>query len=458
MGGGIVFPGNDAGDASDAVEEVAMNPCGTKCGPVELCDPAHIGLDDNCNGMVDEGCPCTPGTVHWCFKGDPSYHLKLGCFDGVETCTELGMWSECVGGVHAFPPDNCQTISPSCHAISAIPGAPVHLKTGTGTFSQDAIPGSEKFIVTCPSGVSQCPSAQPPDVFSEIQSGQYTVLYSKMVQGDPNPKNCTFPLFIGDRGLRVELSWEHTIADMGVDLDLHLHQPMNTLPWGVSPGEPQDCTWSSCKIDQIMANDVSVPHWFTGMQPMPCEWDIETNATSLNNSCYNDPRGVGLEWDTLGKGCHNPRSDIDNIQCDYTITNPDSPMWCGPENVNVDYPTTYQWFRIGVHYYYNHGRTYNVHPEIKIFCNGALSGDLGPHNYYNPETPVTFEPADGVGTGTGNRFWIVADVAFVNDSCGNATCLVQPIYSDPTNKTPFFTIDTAAIATFAPPGPPPPTK
>jgi hypothetical protein len=374
----------------------------------------------------------------------------------VETCTENGIWSDCVGGVHATPPDNCYLANPACHAISAIPGAPVHLKTGTGTFSQNAVPGSEMYTVQCPAGVSQCPAVQAPDLFSEIQSGQYTVTYQKMVMGDPNPKTCTYPLFIGDLGLRVELIWEHTSADLGVDLDLHVHQPVNTLPWGISPGLPQDCTWSSCKIDQIATNDPAVPIWFNGVQPMPCNWDIQTNVQSLNNSCYNDPRGVGFQWQMLNKGCHNPRSDIDNIQCDDTIVDPSDPMWCGPENVNVDYPPSNQWFRIAVHYYYNHGRTYDVHPEIKIFCNAALSGDLGPHNYYMPESPVTFEPADGAGTGSGNRFWIVADVAFVKDSCGNTSCVVQPLYSDPMNKTPLFTIDNAATTTFAPPWPPPP--
>jgi hypothetical protein len=61
------------------------NPCGTQCGPTELCDPAHLGLDDNCNGEVDEGCTCNPGQAHWCFKGDPSYHGHPGCYDGSET-------------------------------------------------------------------------------------------------------------------------------------------------------------------------------------------------------------------------------------------------------------------------------------------------------------------------------------------------------------------------------------
>src|SRR5262245_54827552 len=70
------------GDAS-----VLPNPCGSLCGPAELCDLDHLGLDDDCNGEIDEGCPCQPGTAHACFKGDPSYHGTPGCFDGVELCT-----------------------------------------------------------------------------------------------------------------------------------------------------------------------------------------------------------------------------------------------------------------------------------------------------------------------------------------------------------------------------------
>jgi hypothetical protein len=451
--------GPDSGsDASDAAAEPHVNPCGSQCGQTELCDPAHTGLDDNCNGVVDEGCPCTPGEVHWCFRGDPSWRGTPGCFDGTETCSELGIWGDCVGGVGAWPPDNCFINNTSCHAITGLPGATVDLRTGTGTFSANAVPGSETYAVACPMGAIQCPAVSPPASFSDIQSGQYTVTYTKMVAGNSHPESCTFPLFIGARGLRVELSWEHHLTDMGVDLDLHLHQPLSTAPWAVSPGAPQDCTWSSCKIDQIMANDPAVPVWWplNGMPPNSCNWDVETSTTSLDNTCYNDPRGVGSEWRMMGMGCHNPRTDIDNIQCNLAVTNPNDINWCGPENVNVDYPPLTQWFRIGVHYYYNHGMTYDVHPEIKVFCDGALSADLGPHNFYVPETPVTFTSADGAGTGSGNRFWIVADVAFIQDACGNESCVVAPVYSDPANKTPLLTLDTAATATFGPAWPPPP--
>ena len=55
-------------------------------------------------------------TNHACFKGDPAFHNKPGCFDGVEKCSEFGSWGPCVGGVHAT--DNCAANNmDQCHAI-----------------------------------------------------------------------------------------------------------------------------------------------------------------------------------------------------------------------------------------------------------------------------------------------------------------------------------------------------
>jgi hypothetical protein len=457
--GGNIFMVPDGGDASsDAVEEAVTNPCGSKCGPVELCDPAHLGYDDNCDGNVDEGCTCSPGQVHWCFPGEPSYRNTPGCFDGVESCNELGQWGACTGGVSAYPPDNCFATNPAlCHAISTSPYATVDLKTGTGNFSTNAVFGSETYTVTCPTGVNPCPAVAPPENFTALQSGEYQVIYTKSVAGDANPETCTFSLFVGAPGLRVELSWEHSLADTGVDLDLHMHQSVVTTPWGYEPAQPSDCNWNNCKVDFFTPpQDPSSPRWFptTNVMPQPVNWDLQPVAA--NNTCYNDPHGMGDTWQALGMGCHNPRLDIDDITCDYSVTDPQDTDFCTPENINVDYMPSNEWFRVGVHYYSGHGLTYDVHPEIKIFCNGALSADLGPHSYYVPESPVTFEPADGASTGMGNRFWLVADVAFTTDNCGNTSCVVKPLYSDPVNQTPIFTFDTAVAQTFAPPWPPPP--
>ena len=131
--------------------------------------------------------------------------------------------------------------------------------------------------------------------------------------------------------------------------------------------------------------------------------------------------------------------------------------FCAPENINVDFPPKKQWIRVGVHYYSSHGKPYDVHPTIKIFCDGALTAELGAKGYYDPESPITFTPTDGAKLPGGNRFWIVADVAFrETDQCGAKGCVVKPIYSDPGAKTPLFTYDDIAETTFGPGYPPPP--
>ena len=38
----------------DPADDVTVNPCGTACGPKELCTATHLGLDDDCDGEIDE--------------------------------------------------------------------------------------------------------------------------------------------------------------------------------------------------------------------------------------------------------------------------------------------------------------------------------------------------------------------------------------------------------------------
>src|SRR5437870_3371227 len=67
------------------------------CGP----DGSGNGLDDNCNDIIDEGCPCRPGAVEKCFKGPPGNQGVGGCTDGTSTCAgvEFGSWGPCVGSI-----------------------------------------------------------------------------------------------------------------------------------------------------------------------------------------------------------------------------------------------------------------------------------------------------------------------------------------------------------------------
>jgi hypothetical protein len=451
--GGFFIP-----DAGDAAIDVPVNPCGSKCGPDELCDDFHLGTDDDCDGQSDEGCPCSAGQVQSCFLGDPSYRGTPGCFDGIEKCSENGKWGPCTGGVHAT--QNCfATDNLSCHAIISPPFLTTDLKSGTGNFSSDALPGTEVWTVTCPDGVNPCPAvsgSSPPDDFKPLQSGEYTVTYTKGLQGG-GTASCTYPLFVGAPGLRVELSWEHDLGADGVDLDLHLHRPDNFLPWSID-GADQDCGYGNCTISAFAFGFADTPDWFgAGQPPNPIAW--WKDPVFEKNNCYFAPRGVGLEWQQNGKGCHNPRLDLDNITCDPFIMDPDDFQFCAPENINVDFPPKGQWFRIGVQYYDNADLTYDVHPNIKIFCDGALTAELGSKGFYDPEVPITFTSADGANFPTGNRFWAVADVAFrdkVEGECAAKGCVVVPLYTDAATRTPLLMYGGDAESSVGPAYPPPP--
>ncbi len=444
----------DAGDASDDASGDGSASCSPTCGSSELCDVAHAGIDDNCDGQVDEGCPCTPGVVEPCFKGDPSYRGTTGCYDGSALCDALGAWGACTGGVHATAPDNCYSAtSIGCHPLETSPFGVVSLKSGTGSFSQDAAPGSETVSVTCPSGLSNCPEVKSPDSFLPLVSGEYRVTYTKTIQGTSTMDTCEYPLFVRAPGLRVELGWEHTSADSGVDLDLHVHEPGSTKFWGFSASEVQDCNWSNCNAAAFTAP--TTMKWFAdapAAPPAAVNWWLD--SVQSKNTCYLAPQGSGAIWQSIGLGCHNPRLDLENISCDATVTDPENSEFCAPENVNIDYPPTGKWTRIGVHYFSNHGLLYPVHPEVKIFCDGALAADLGPHGYSSPEQVVTFAGSDGAAT-SGNRFWIVADVGFTTDACGTSHCVVQPIYADAIARTAYFGTDTVAGQTFVPTYPAP---
>jgi hypothetical protein len=66
--------------------------------PYEPCN----GLDDNSNGMVDEGCTCARGSKQGCFSGPAAQRGSGICTDGVQICEgagEFGSWGACSGSM-----------------------------------------------------------------------------------------------------------------------------------------------------------------------------------------------------------------------------------------------------------------------------------------------------------------------------------------------------------------------
>ncbi|MCC7538451.1 MAG: hypothetical protein IT379_19660, partial [Deltaproteobacteria bacterium] len=68
---------------------------GRQCADLDECGD---GVDGDCDGVVDQRCPCVPGDVRQCFRGDPTHRGLGSCRDGRMVCLgslEFGTWGPC---------------------------------------------------------------------------------------------------------------------------------------------------------------------------------------------------------------------------------------------------------------------------------------------------------------------------------------------------------------------------
>ncbi|MCX7944061.1 MAG: MopE-related protein [Deltaproteobacteria bacterium] len=76
----------------------------------ELCGN---NADDNCNGDIDEGCPCSIGSIRECYGGAPETKNVGICRSGFQRCIDdgsgKGVWGECEGQVLPSK-DSCEGV------------------------------------------------------------------------------------------------------------------------------------------------------------------------------------------------------------------------------------------------------------------------------------------------------------------------------------------------------------
>jgi hypothetical protein len=437
-----------------------MNPLPSNagCGGVEDCGPmgSGNGLDDNCNGQVDEGCGCAAGAVERCFLGPPGKHNVGACTDGQQTCQGNGefggMWGPCVGSIGPQA-ESCDKLDNDCNGCAddglccgsvldcpgpgdpRIPAVPPYTDVALqgGLFFTGAAKSWSWTVVGGPCDQLFAKTTGNPPVQSftitnaNMQnatvhftlSGDYTVTMT-VVDTNGNVYTCTWVQHVIGPGVRFELCWDHTgnSTQGGADLDLHVHKPGTTTQWfGKNVLNPNldDCDFLDCNPDAWQANCL-----LGGC----AKWG---NATSPLAQCSGAPATEGGNtWTGDGAMCPNPRLDIDNID-----------IVGRPENANIDNPGNGDKFRAMVHYYgqdsHQSVNPVQEHPIVNIYCGGVLKATYG-------QQPNTLGPCPGTqcfdrGTGWGTGLmWRVADVTAAVDNMGNTTdCTVQALHPNGMN-------------------------
>ena len=79
----------------------------------DVCD----GLDNNCDGMIDPGCPCSPPvpeTTRPCYTGPEGTEGVGDCTPGFQICLSDGTWdTECIDEVHPSE-ETCDNLDNDC--------------------------------------------------------------------------------------------------------------------------------------------------------------------------------------------------------------------------------------------------------------------------------------------------------------------------------------------------------
>ena len=107
-------------------------------------------LDDDCNGMVNDHCPCMPGTMQVCYGADMSTENVGACKSGMQACLLSGDgYGDCVGEVDPQAENYTQKGDENCDGIPSADTLWVDTFSATGQNDPSVTIGS---VATDPAG------------------------------------------------------------------------------------------------------------------------------------------------------------------------------------------------------------------------------------------------------------------------------------------------------------------